>query len=164
MDRKMLIRAAPLIQVHEDNRRYVKLKEFGGNRNLIMGMDYLSAEYMAAALQKRELPGSPATEALNTCLQCLQGGVEKLVVYGLVDGQFKSQMTLKDQRDDRTYGVEVNVIDGIIIALVVGCPIFVVEEVFKQSNETAERVARDFFTAQAQMVFDHLDAKKERKM
>lgn len=160
----MLIRAAPLIEVHEDNQRYVKLKEFGGNRNLIMNMDYLSAEYMTAALQKRELPNSPAHEALNTCLQCLQGNIEKLVVYGLVDGQFKSQMTLKNQRDDRTYSVEVNVIDGIIIALVAGCPIFVVEEVFKQSNEVTERMARDFFTAQAQMVFNHLDTKKEKKM
>lgn len=160
----MLIRAAPLIEPREGSQRFVKLKEFGGNRNLTMGMDELSTEYMIAALQKRELPTSPATEALNTCLQCLQGNIEKLVVYGLVDGHFKSQMTLKDQRDERTYSVEVNVIDGIIIALVAGCPIFVVEEVFKQSNEEIERTARDFFTAQAQMVFNHLDTKREKKM
>ena len=160
----MLIRAAPLIEVREGKQRYVKLKEFGGNRNLTMGMDDLSAEYMIAALQKRELPHLPAHEALNTCLQCLQGNIEKLVVYGLVDGRFKSQMTLRDQRDDRTYGVEVNVIDGIIIALVGGCPIFVVEEVFKQSNEMLEIMARDFFTAQAQMVFNHLDTKQSPKM
>ena len=160
----MLIQAAPVIEVHEDNQQYVKLKEFGGNRNLTMNMDYLSAKYMVAALQKRGLPTSPATEALNTCLQCLQGNIEKLVVYGLVDGHFKSQMTLKDQRTDRTYGVEVNVIDGIIIALVAECPIFVVEEVFQQSNKVVERMGRDYFTAQAQMVFYHLDTKRENKM
>ena len=57
-----------------------------------------------------------------------------------------------------------NVIDGIIIALVGGCPIFVVEEVFKQSNEMLEIMARDFFTAQAQMVFNHLDTKQSPKM
>ena len=73
-------------------------------------------------------------------------------------------MTLRDQRDDRTYGVEVNVIDGIIIALVAGCPIFVVEEVFKQSNEMLEIMARDFFTAQAQMAFNYLDTKRVQKM
>lgn len=160
----MLIRAAPLIEIHEDKQRYAKLKEFDGDRNLIMEMDYLSAEYMIAALQKRELPSAPAHEALNTCLQCLQGNIEKLVVYGLVDGQFKSQMTIRDQRDNRTFSVEVNVIDGIILALVVRCPIFVVEEIFKQSNEVAERMARDIFTAQAQMIFNHLDTKREKKM
>ena len=73
-------------------------------------------------------------------------------------------MTLRDQRDDRTYGVEVNVIDGIIIALVAGCPIFVVEEVFKQSNEMLEIMARDFFTAQAQMVFNHMTSGNGKKM
>ena len=160
----MLIRAAPLIEVREGNQRYVKLKEFGGNRNLTMGMDDLSTEYMLAALQKRELSHLPAHEALNTCLQCLQGNIEKLVVYGLVNGHFKSQMTLRDQRDNRTYGVEVNVIDGIIIALVVGCPIFVVEEVFKQSNEVVERISRDIFTAQAQLTFNNIKSGNGKKM
>ena len=160
----MLIRAAPLIEVGEDNQRCVKLKEFGGNRNLTMRMDDQSAEYMKAALEKRELPHLPCHEALNTCLQCLQGNIEKLVVYGLENGQFKSQMTLRDQRSNRTYGVEVNVIDGIIIALVAECPIFVVEEVFKQINETVERISRDIFTAQAQLTFDNIKSGNGKKM
>lgn len=160
----MLIRVVPLIEVRENNQRCAKLRESEGNRNLAMEMDYMSAEYMTAALQKRELPGLPSHETLNTCLHCLQGNVEKLVVYGLVNGHFKSQMTLKDQRNDRTFSVKVNVIDGIIIALIAGCPVFVVEELFKQSNEEIERMARDYFTAQAQMEFNHLDTKKSPKM
>ena len=160
----MLIRVVPLIEVREDNQRCAKLRESEGNRNLAMKMDYMSAEYMTAALQKSELPGLPSHEALNICLQCLQGNVEKLVVYGLVNGHFKSQMTLKNQRNDRTFSVKVNVIDGIIIALITGCPVFVVEELFEQSNEEIERMARDYFTAQAQMEFNHLDTKRGRKM
>lgn len=159
----MVKRVEPSIKTRE-NIRLAVLKEQDGHRYLEMSIDILSHEYLAAALEKRVLPVASSHKALEACMHCLQANIEQVVVYALTEGYFRARMTIRDQRENRTYAVEVNVIDGIVSAVITGCPILVVEDVFRQNDEETERVGRDYFTAQAQLTFNNIKAGNGKKM
>lgn len=159
----MVKRAEPSIKTKGDIKMAV-LREKDGHRYLEMSIDVLTQEYLAAALEKRDLPVASSHKALEACMNCLQANIEQVVVYALTEGYFRARMTIRDQRENRTYSVEVNVVDGIVSAVIAGCPLLVVEDVFRQNDEETERVGRDYFTAQAQLTFNNIKSGNGKKM
>ena len=156
-------RVQPSIRKNGDNWLAI-LKEEDGPLLLEILMDEMSCTYMASALSKKELPMTTSHMALEFCMNCLQANIEQVAVYALTDGYFRARMTIRDQREDSTYAVEVNVIDAIILAVIAACPILVAEEVFKQSNEETERTGRDYWTSRAQQAFNSMASGSGTKM
>ena len=127
---------------------------------------------MVVAFKNTEIPIVSSYQAVLALLKALKANMEKLVVYAIesrsFDGvdrrYFKSKMVLRDQRTTQGHSIEISVIDGIIIAILAKCPIFVTEEVFKQHHEEVEREERDYLTAQAQHNFNTLTSKGAKIM
>ena len=109
----------------------IQLTEKDGTRKLAMKMENHSFNKLLEVVNNIDLQSPLVHTSIYHCVQALQGDIEKIQIYDAI-GFFKAKMFIKDQRADNTYALHINVIDGIIIASVCRCPIFVLEEVFQK--------------------------------
>ncbi len=120
-----------------DNSEYMilYLTEKDGSRKISMLTSVESFNILAFVLNNEDAP-SPVTHAfIYHCLQALQAEIQKILIYDVTDA-FLAKILIKDNRTGTIYELEINVIDGITVSCVCGCPIYVNEEVFQKYDDS----------------------------
>src|SRR3989344_862743 len=134
----------------------ISLSEQGGTRKVAMHMENYSFGLLSLVLQNTDLKAPLVHASLFHCVQALQGDIEKIQIYD-ADGFFKTKIFINDRRADRTYTLEINVLDGIIIASICRCPIFILEEVFQKYSDQVN-LWKDNLKLRLFEEFDHTKA------
>ena len=137
--------------------KQVQLREEDGERQIAIGMDGLSCDYLMCALTKGEKSTPSPQEVMFNCLLCLKANVEKVVIDDLIDMVYRASIFIKDARENRTYTLKMSPIDALILATVAECPIFILGEVFDKSKEETSKT-------DVERAFENLDPKKSTKM
>ena len=131
------------------------LVEVVGNRHLGMRIDEAAFSHFIDVLGNKKLPYPLIHETFAKCLLALGAKAEKLLIYGLVDGYFRAKLFITHK--DTTHELEINVIDGIILSVGSGCPIFVDEQVLIEHNrpDTPEEEAKKLLQRSYPKIIKH---------
>ncbi|MCX7952056.1 MAG: bifunctional nuclease family protein [Deltaproteobacteria bacterium] len=117
----------------------VLLRDESGQINIPIWIGMAEATSIATAL--KEIPSyRPLThDFLKTVLTLLGGTVDNVCITKIEDGTFYAETRLKG-KDDTTFVIDCRPSDAIALAVRVNCPIFVNEEVAKQSSVRLEPI------------------------
>ena len=111
----------------------ILLKEKQGKRQLAVIMDALAAGLLKAASRKAPAP-RPFTHNLMTAM-IQEGGlsVDRALVYEIKSGIFYTRLSMYRQ-DGSAFELDVRISDALILAHLLGFPIFVFEEVLEREK------------------------------
>ena len=120
------------------NMPIVILKDVNGNTVLPIWVGVYEANAIALEIEKVATPRPMTHDLIRNVLTGLETMVHKVVVTELKDDTFYAVIWL--ERDGRVVSVDSRPSDALALALRVDCPIFVEDEVLKNSKQTANPV------------------------
>ena len=110
----------------------IVLREKGGSRQFPIVIGFLEASSIKMKLSGMDVPRPMTHDLLVTTIEGLGAKMERLIIDKLVDNTFHAKLELKS-RDGDLCLVDARPSDGIALAVRVGAPIFVEEEVLKKA-------------------------------
>src|SRR5579863_10155741 len=142
MEREMVIRALMLDPV--SNSPIVILKDAAGDTVLPIWVGAFEAQAIALELEKVSTPRPMTHDLIKNVLVGLETQVHKVVVTELREDTFYAVIWL--ERDGHIISVDSRPSDALALALRVDCPIFVDDEVLKNSKlaaSSSDRVSQE---------------------
>src|SRR3989344_3546407 len=143
----------PLLDQYSVDDMRIILQEQNGARKIAIKIDESSLVNLATVLGNVDLRAPLVQAVFFHCVQALQGDIVKIVVHDIINGFFRTKIFIRDQRIDNVYSLDINVIDGVTIASICQCPIFIEEEVFNKYSENVKR----FKEESIEKFFDNVD-------
>ena len=117
------------------NMPIVILKDVGGNSILPIWVGIYEANAIALEIEKVSTPRPMTHDLLKNVLLGLETQVKKIVVNDLRDDTFYALIWL--EKDGEVFSIDSRPSDALALALRVDCPIFVDDEVLKNSKVSA---------------------------
>ncbi|HYA97075.1 MAG TPA: bifunctional nuclease family protein [Methylomirabilota bacterium] len=114
------------------NTPIVVLKDVAGNTVLPIWVGVYEANAIALEIQKVQMPRPMTHDLLRNVLLGLDVRVQKVVVNDLKEDTFYAMIWV--ERDGQIMSIDSRPSDALALALRVDCPIFVEEEVLKNSK------------------------------
>ena len=153
----------PKLGAASNGQAIAMLKEENGTRILTIVLHIVSFHLLRLEIDDIDTPQPMIFEFVSDCLNALKGSLEKVVIYDMVDGLYLSRAVIKDIKEDRTYSLDLFVVNALALAIATERPIFVVEEVFekvaKEQKELEEKARQEIGAA----MLDGLNLKKETR-
>ena len=112
----------------------VILKDVTGNTILPIWVGMYEANAIALEIEKISTPRPMTHDLIKTLLMGLETGIQKIVVNELKDDTFYALIWL--ERNGELISVDSRPSDALALALRLDCPIFVDEQVIKNSKST----------------------------
>mgnify|MGYP001156948103 CR=1 FL=1 len=112
--------------------RVVVLKEPDRNRYLAIMIGGSEADSIAIRLQERETLRPLTHDLLLNAIETLGGTIEQITVYKLIDQVYYAKIVIVTQ--DNKFEIDSRPSDSIALAVRVGAPIFVAEEVLEAAG------------------------------
>jgi uncharacterized protein len=120
------------------NMPIVILKDVAGNSILPIWVGIYEANAIALEIEKVSTPRPMTHDLLKNVLLGLETQVRKIVVNDLKDDTFYALIWL--EKDGENFSIDSRPSDALALALRVDCPIFVDDEVLKNSKVSASGV------------------------
>jgi bifunctional DNase/RNase len=136
MEVEMKIRGLMMDPV--SNLPIVLLKDIGSDTVLPIWVGVYEANAIALEIEKVSTPRPMTHDLIRNVLTGLETMVHKVVVTELKDDTFYAVIWL--ERDGRVVSIDSRPSDALALALRVDCPIFVEDEVLKNSKQTTNPV------------------------
>ncbi len=112
----------------------VILKDVSGNTILPIWVGMYEANAIALEIEKISTPRPMTHDLIKTLLMGMETGIRKIVVNELKDDTFFALIWL--EKDGKLISVDSRPSDALALALRLDCPIFVDEQVIKNSKAT----------------------------
>jgi len=143
-----------------DEARVALLKEMGGTRVLTITLSDVSFHLLIREIENVE-DRPTIFKFVSECVLALSGNIEKMVIFDIDSrsGMYRSYVTVRDARDDRTYNLDLHVTSALTLAVASKCPIFVTEEVFEKSSKEVKK----YMENTVQRNFENIDPEKLTK-
>src|ERR1700692_5060515 len=136
MEVEMTIRG--LLMDPVSNMPIVVLKDVGGDTVLPIWVGVYEANAIALEMEKVSTPRPMTHDLIKNVLTGLDALVHKVVVTELKEDTFYAVIWL--EREGQVISIDSRPSDALALALRVDCPIFVEEDVLKNSNQSANPV------------------------
>jgi len=134
------------------------LQEKSGPRSITISISGLTYFYMKKLMSGDE-PSSPNIFGFaGELTQALAASLQKIVIWDINDDTtFEAYATVADDRADRTYNLPILITDGVVLALSLNRPIFILEEIFKKAHDmlTRDQAIRTFANMDTDKVTKH---------
>lgn len=135
------------------------LKEENGPRTLTIELEVMFATLIYWEIENIEPPKPMIFKFVLECMRSLVTDIEKIVIYDLVDRAYYSYVVIKDNRENRTYNLDLHVTNALALAVAAKCPIFVTEEVFNKQDSYRKELGEE----NIRNIFNNIDPAKSVK-
>lgn len=126
-------RLSKIIMSENQERQVIVLEQKDGERSFPIMIGFHEVWAIHRFVNEKPPPRPFTHELIGSILHALNVGVEHVVVSDLRDGTFYARLILK--RDGEQYDVDSRPSDAIAVAVQMGAPIFVEEEVLNQASQ-----------------------------
>ncbi len=126
------------------NAPVVLLKDRNSSRAMPIWIGEAEAMSIAFSLQNSKFPRPLAHDLMKGMIEDLGGSVEKIVISGLEEKTFYASIFLRDS-GGKSVEIDARPSDSLALALRVGCPIFIEDEVFESSAIESPFAEEDAF-------------------
>lgn len=118
----------------DENRaeQVISLKEKDGDRILPIIIGANEANAIRAKIISSQHPRPLTHDLLINTIHLLGGKIEKVIVDKLADNIFYAKLVIRMEEDGKTYKIDARPSDAVALAVRVGAPIFVVEEILEK--------------------------------
>ncbi len=113
----------------------VLLRQAKGNQRLPVWVGILEAQGIMRALQGIEMPRPMTHDLMATLLEELGGTLERVTIDELRDGTYHGKLTLRIDGQEQPRIIDTRPSDGMALALRTGAPIYVNDEVLKETPD-----------------------------
>ncbi len=120
------------------------LEEPGTRRRLPIIIGAFEAQAIAIFMERLHPPRPLTHDLFAQTLNTLHVAVERIEIYGLIDGAFAARINLKDAQGN-TYKQDARTSDAVALAVRSGAPVMVISEIFDQysiGEETRKGIMR----------------------
>jgi len=115
-----------------NNAPVILLKDRNSNRAMPIWIGESEAMSIAFSLQSRPFPRPLSHDLMKTIIDDLAGNVQKVVISGLEEGTYFASIFLEDSSGNMVE-IDARPSDSLALALRVGSPIYIDDEVFEAS-------------------------------
>jgi len=154
----MEIRVDPYLIASSPSNTFIKLKERDGSREINFTVSPASVYYFFKTTKDVDLGQPVIHKAMIDVLKILGAKIEKVVVDHFASDMFLCHVYVKIA--EQTHILAIHITDAIILAVVQGCPLFVLEDVFNKSAERQVAGQADISNEKALEMFEDIDPKK----
>ncbi|MCD5416659.1 bifunctional nuclease family protein [Candidatus Bipolaricaulota bacterium] len=126
------------------NAPVILLKDRNSNRAMPIWIGEAEAMSIAFSLQNSKFPRPLAHDLMKVIINDLGGSVEKIVISGFEEGTFYASIFLLDSAG-KSVELDARPSDSLALALRVGSPIFIEDEVFESSAIESPFAEEDAF-------------------
>lgn len=127
-----------------NNAPVILLKDRNSNKAMPIWIGEAEAMSIALGLQSGSFPRPLSHDLMKAIIDDLEGSVEKIVISGLKEGTYYATIFLKSP-DGSIAEVDARPSDSLALALRVGSPIYVADEVFEASAIESPFAEEDAF-------------------
>jgi uncharacterized protein len=113
----------------------VLLRQSQGNQRLPVWVGILEAQGIMRALQGIEMPRPMTHDLMATLLKEMGGTLEKVTIDELRDGTYHGKLLLRVRGEKEPRTIDTRPSDGMALALRTGAPIYVADQVLKQTPD-----------------------------
>jgi uncharacterized protein len=113
----------------------VLLRQSQGNQRLPVWVGILEAQGILRALQGIEMPRPMTHDLMATLLEELGGTLERVTIDELRDGTYHGKLLLRVRGEQQPRIIDTRPSDGMALALRTGAPIYVADQVLKQTPD-----------------------------
>ena len=113
----------------------VLLREAKGSRRLPVWVGLLEAQGILRALQDVQMPRPMTHDLMATLLSELGAELERVTIDELRDGTYHGKLVVRVRGEEKPRIIDTRPSDGIALALRTGSPVFVVEQVLRQTPD-----------------------------
>ncbi len=115
-----------------NNAPVILLKDRNSNKAMPIWIGESEAMSIAFSLQSRPFPRPLSHDLMKTIIDDLAGNVQKVVISGLEEGTYFASIFLQDA-SGKMVEIDARPSDSLALALRVGSPIYIDDEVFEAS-------------------------------
>ena len=115
-----------------NNAPVILLKDRHSNKAMPIWIGESEAMSIAFSLQRNPFPRPLSHDLMKEIIEDLNGSVEKVVISGLKEGTYYASIYLRDAKGE-TVEIDARPSDSLALALRMGSPIFIADEVFDAS-------------------------------
>lgn len=148
------------------DKKLVMLKEKDGARVVVINFNDIPFHLLGFELENIEHRPEIFKFIPESLLPALRANIEKVVIYDIVEKVFRSRIFVKDDRENRTYGLELHITVALTLAIAAQCPIFVTEGTFEKYSEhkmEARKLAWETGDAQYKKILEEIDSDQSTK-
>ena len=127
-----------------NNAPVILLKDLHSNKAMPIWIGESEAMSIALGLQQNSFPRPLSHDLMKEIIESLQGKVEKVVISNLEEGTYYATIFLR-RSDGEVVEVDARPSDSLALALRVGSPIFIAEDVFEASAIESPFAEEDAF-------------------
>jgi hypothetical protein len=115
-----------------NNAPVILLKDRHSNKAMPIWIGESEAMSIAFSLQRNPFPRPLSHDLMKEIIEDLNGSVEKVVISGLKEGTYYASIYLHDAKGEMVE-IDARPSDSLALALRMGSPIFIADEVFEAS-------------------------------
>jgi hypothetical protein len=127
-----------------NNAPVILLKDQHSNKAMPIWIGEAEAMSIAFSLQNGQFPRPLAHDLMKEIINDLEGSVEKIVINALKEGTYYATIFLRG-RNGKIAEIDARPSDSLALALRVGSPIFITDEVFEASAIESPFAEEDAF-------------------
>lgn len=136
-----------------------ELKEENGSRTFSIVLNPVSANLLNWEIEKTELQKPMIFKFVLETLTSLRANIKKIVIYDMADDVYYSCVIIKDNRENRTYKIDLHITHALSLSVASKCPIFIEEAVLAKYEERVRLIPIE----KAKQAFLDLEPKKATK-
>ena len=115
-----------------NNAPVILLKDRNSSKAMPIWIGEAEAMSIALGLQNGRFPRPLSHDLMKAIIDDLEGSVEKIVITGLKDGTYYATIFLRSS-DGKSVEVDARPSDSLALALRIGSPIYIADDVFEAS-------------------------------
>jgi bifunctional DNase/RNase len=127
-----------------NNAPVILLKDQNSNKAMPIWIGEAEAMSIAFSLQNGQFPRPLAHDLMKEIIQDLEGGVEKVVINAVKEGTYYATIFLRNASGE-VVEVDARPSDSLALALRMGSPIYITDEVFEASAIESPFAEEDAF-------------------
>ena len=127
-----------------NNAPVILLKDRNSSKAMPIWIGEAEAMSIALGLQNGRFPRPLSHDLMNAIIDDLEGSVEKIVITGLKEGTYYATIFLRSS-DGKSVEVDARPSDSLALALRIGSPIYIADDVFEASAIESPFAEEDAF-------------------
>ena len=127
-----------------NNAPVILLKDRNSSKAMPIWIGEAEAMSIALGLQNSRFPRPLSHDLMKAIIDDLEGSVEKIVITGLKEGTYYATIFLRSS-DGKSVEVDARPSDSLALALRIGSPIYIADEVFEASAIESPFAEEDAF-------------------